>query len=213
MYAVLSNDELIDRSGRIRAPWAPVIGAVHDIGPEELARRALALNRKMHLAAPFGTTDRRHYDPLPAVLTASEFGQLEAGLRQRARLLNAALEDLYGPQMLLQEGYLPPALVLGSPHFLRSLHMGPLHFPRLSLLRRRCDPRGGPAVPGGARPYRGDPRPRPCADLAPAGDQHVAGIVPRGRFAQPAPGARNADRPFAAQCAKAGWWRCSPPGR
>src|ERR1700731_2868688 len=132
MYA-LASDELIDRSGRIRAPWAPVMGAVRDIGPEELARRAVALNRQMRLAAPFGAAAGRHYDPLPAVLTASEFGQLEAGLRQRARLLSAALEDLYGPQALLHEGYLPPALVLGSPHFLRSLHTGPLHFPRLSL--------------------------------------------------------------------------------
>jgi uncharacterized circularly permuted ATP-grasp superfamily protein/uncharacterized alpha-E superfamily protein len=135
MYAAAS-DELIDRSGRIRPPWVPVMGAVHDLGLEELARRALALNRQMRLAAPFGAVAGPHYDPLPAVLTASEFAVLEAGLRQRARLLNTALEDVYGPQALLQEGYLPPALVLGNPHFLRSLHTAPsgkLHFPRLSL--------------------------------------------------------------------------------
>lgn len=134
MYAVATSDEMIDRSGRIRAPWVPVMAAVRDIGPEELARRSAALNRQMRLAAPFGAAPSPHYDPLPAPLTTSEFATLEAGLLQRARLLNAALEDLYGKQTLLHEGYFPPALVLGNQHFLRSLHTGrPLGFPRLSF--------------------------------------------------------------------------------
>lgn len=135
MHAVASSDEMIDRSGRLRTQWVPLMQAVHEIGPEELARRAAALNRQMRLAAPFATALPRQYDPLPAPLTASEFTVLEAGLLQRASLLNAVLEDLYGPQHLLREGRLPPALVLGHPHFLRSLHMRErkLDYPRLSL--------------------------------------------------------------------------------
>ena len=41
---------------------------------------------------------------------------------QRARLLNAILADLYGPQRLLRDGVLPPALVLANPAFLRPCH-------------------------------------------------------------------------------------------
>jgi uncharacterized circularly permuted ATP-grasp superfamily protein len=38
---------------------------------------------------------------------------------QRARLLNAVLgKDLYGPQELLKDGSLPPALVFGHNNFL-----------------------------------------------------------------------------------------------
>jgi uncharacterized circularly permuted ATP-grasp superfamily protein/uncharacterized alpha-E superfamily protein len=133
MHVVASCDELIDRSGRIRSPWGPVMAAVQDIGGEELARRSTALNRQMRFAAPFGAVASWHYDPLPAPLTAAEFAGLEAGLAQRARLLNAVLEDVYGPQTLLYEGLLPPALVLGNPHFLRSLHTGGLGAPWLSL--------------------------------------------------------------------------------
>jgi uncharacterized circularly permuted ATP-grasp superfamily protein/uncharacterized alpha-E superfamily protein len=96
--------------------------AVHAVGADELARRAAALNRQLRFAAPFAANAIRQYDPLPAPLTATEFGVLEAGLLQRARLLNTLLEDLYGPQTALHEGYIPPALVLGSPHFIRSLH-------------------------------------------------------------------------------------------
>jgi len=125
---------MIDRFGRIRTPWSPVMAAVRDLGPDELDRRAAALNRQMGLAAPMGTTARRFYDPLPALLTSSEFSFLEAGLKQRAALLNAVLEDLYGPQRLLRDGSIPPALVLGEPHFLRPMHMQtPLSSPRLGL--------------------------------------------------------------------------------
>ncbi|WP_297367225.1 circularly permuted type 2 ATP-grasp protein [Acidocella sp.] len=127
-------DEMIDRQGRIRTPWLPIMGAARDIGPEELERRGAALNRQIGLAAPFGQPPRFTADPLPVPLTATEFATLEAGLKQRARLLSATLEDLYGPQTLLRGGHLPPALVLGDKHFLRPMHTrGPLPRPRLSL--------------------------------------------------------------------------------
>ncbi len=125
---------MVDRTGRIRTPWVPVMSAVREIGQEELSRRSAALNRQMRLAAPFGATATRQYDPLPAPLTAAEFAVLESGLCQRARVLNATLEDLYGPQNLLYERFLPPPHVLGNPHFLRSLHtQRPLSQPRLAF--------------------------------------------------------------------------------
>jgi uncharacterized circularly permuted ATP-grasp superfamily protein/uncharacterized alpha-E superfamily protein len=134
MQVMAPSDEMVDRSGRLRTPWVPVMEAVYLIGPEELARRATSLNRQVRLAAPFGAIAARDYDPLPAPLTASEFSSLEAGLIQRATMLNALLEDLYGQQTSLYNGLLPPALVLGNPHFVRGMHTTQrLSFPRLSL--------------------------------------------------------------------------------
>ncbi len=134
MHAEAPCDELIDRSGRIRPVWVPVISAVRDLGAPELERRCIALNHQMQMAAPFGATAARHYDPLPAPLTAAEFAVLEAGLQQRATLLGRMLEDIYGAQALLSGGKLPPALVLGNAHFQRSLHTrAPLTMPRLGL--------------------------------------------------------------------------------
>ncbi len=125
---------MVDRTGRLRTAWVPVMEAVRAIGPEELSRRAASLNRQVRLAAPFGAVTTHHYDPLPAPLTASEFAGLESGLRQRARFLNTLLEDLYGPQSTLHEGRIPAALVLGKPQFLRSLRTAaPLPYPRLSF--------------------------------------------------------------------------------
>lgn len=127
-------DEMIDRNGRIRAPWSPIMAAVREIGPEELNRRAVALNRQVGLTTPMGSAPSRFYDPLPVLLTSSEFSFLEAAIKQRATLLNAVLEDLYGPQTMMHSGLLPPALVLGAPNFLRPMHTrAPLQAPRLGL--------------------------------------------------------------------------------
>lgn len=57
------------------------------------------------------------FDPVPFVIPAHEWEALEKGLIQRARLLNAVLGDLYGPQKLLKQGALPPGIVLGNPGY------------------------------------------------------------------------------------------------
>src|SRR6185503_16166164 len=61
-------------------------------------------------------------DVLPLVLPAAEWEPLAAGLRQRARLLDAMAADFYGPQRLLAGGFVPPAMVLAHPGFLRACH-------------------------------------------------------------------------------------------
>ncbi len=61
-------------------------------------------------------------DLFPLIIPSHEWSGLEAGVLQRTRLLNDILCDLYGPQRLLQEGLLPPALVQGHPGYLRAMH-------------------------------------------------------------------------------------------
>ena len=50
-------------------------------------------------------------------MTAQEWQTIEAGVAQRARLLNAVLVDLYGKQELLSTGALPPEIPFGHPNF------------------------------------------------------------------------------------------------
>ena len=57
-------------------------------------------------------------DPLPLVIGTDEWTRLEAGLRQRALVLDLVLTDLYGERRLLRKRLLPPELVLGHPGFL-----------------------------------------------------------------------------------------------
>ncbi len=61
-------------------------------------------------------------DLVPLVMSAGEWRAVEAGLVQRARLLNLILADFYGPQKLLREGGLPAAVLFANPGFLRQCH-------------------------------------------------------------------------------------------
>lgn len=134
MHNLSSTGEIFDSRDKAVSFWAPVMAAARELSQEELFRRANALNRQISLASPKNQNFTRIYDPLPALLTASEFAFLEKGLRQRANVLSLTLEDLYGPQTLLRQGRLPAKLVLGDPHFLRSMHTYvPLSSPRLNL--------------------------------------------------------------------------------
>jgi uncharacterized circularly permuted ATP-grasp superfamily protein/uncharacterized alpha-E superfamily protein len=58
-------------------------------------------------------------EPTPLVLPATEWTELEAGLRQRARFINALLFDVYGGQLVLREGLLPPEVVLSDSYYRR----------------------------------------------------------------------------------------------
>lgn len=119
-------DELLADDGRIRAHWLPLI---HGLSEDDArtARRATELTRRMivengvtyNVYADEQGRDRAWIlDPLPYLLTAQEWQAIEAGVAQRARLLNAVLADLYGAQELLSSGSLPPEIPFGHPNFL-----------------------------------------------------------------------------------------------
>lgn len=65
---------------------------------------------------------RWQLDPVPLVVDADEWSGLEEAVAQRAALLEQVLADLYGPQRLLTDRVVPPALVLGHPGYLRAAH-------------------------------------------------------------------------------------------
>uniref|UniRef100_UPI0022EA9C64 circularly permuted type 2 ATP-grasp protein n=1 Tax=Falsiroseomonas oryzae TaxID=2766473 RepID=UPI0022EA9C64 len=122
---------MVDGHGRIRPSWRSLLGAFSSLGYAQLAERARRLDRAFEEesvatvleAAAAGQPQRARRpwrcDPVPLIVTAGEFAELEEGLAQRARLLAAVLEDLYGQQRLLASGTIPARLVLANPHFLR----------------------------------------------------------------------------------------------
>lgn len=142
-------DEMMAPEGAPRAHWAGPLRAVQAMTEtdrahaRELARRALRENGVTTAAPGESEPGSRPWqlDLLPQVIDAAEWRALETGLKQRARLLNAVVADLYGPGRLLQEGVLPPALVYGNPQFLRPCHgIAPpggqhLHFLAFDLAR------------------------------------------------------------------------------
>ena len=119
-------DELIADDGAVRSHWHPLIRGVSE-DDAHAARRATEFTRRMivengvtyNVYADEQGRDRPWIlDPLPYLLTAQEWKTIEAGVAQRARLLNAVLSDLYGKQELLSKGALPADIPFGHPNFL-----------------------------------------------------------------------------------------------
>ncbi len=57
------------------------------------------------------------FDLIPRVLTAREWDVLERGVRQRVAALNAFIGDVYHDQHILDDGVVPPQLVLGNSNY------------------------------------------------------------------------------------------------
>lgn len=67
-----------------------------------------------------GTDEPWQLDLMPLVTGGEAWRALEAGLMQRARLLNLFLGDLYGTQRLVRDGFVPAPLVFANPGYLRA---------------------------------------------------------------------------------------------
>jgi uncharacterized circularly permuted ATP-grasp superfamily protein/uncharacterized alpha-E superfamily protein len=120
-------DEMVAQDGCLRPHWRRFIDGLEAMPESELGKRWRLAERLLHENGLTYTADARSDRPweldfVPVVIDATEWRALERGLIQRARLLNAILADVYGPQRLLKEGHLPAAAVFANPHFLRACH-------------------------------------------------------------------------------------------
>lgn len=124
-------DELLDAGGAVRSHWRPLVERLSANKAHDTARRALELTRRLIVengvaynvySDPQGADRPWALDPLPLVISQDEWREIEKGVVQRARVLDALLADLYGPQRLLAEGLVPPELPFGHPNFLWPCH-------------------------------------------------------------------------------------------
>jgi uncharacterized circularly permuted ATP-grasp superfamily protein/uncharacterized alpha-E superfamily protein len=119
-------DELVTGQKSIRYHWQGILSIIRALPGGGLSERVESARRQLaESGATVNLLDDRGtpswaFDPLPFVITPDEWADIEAGLIQRATLLNAILTDLYGPQKLLAEKLVPPMLVHANRHFLRA---------------------------------------------------------------------------------------------
>lgn len=118
-------DELVTGRHQIRYHWQGLLGTMRAMPEEALrdrierVRRQVAEGGGTRAVAPDGSATEWVFEPLPLVITPPEWETLSAGLIQRARLLDAVLADAYGPQRLIAERQLPPALLHADARFMR----------------------------------------------------------------------------------------------
>ena len=108
--------------------WQRLTRALRALGPAALTGRADEARRLLHetgvtynvYGAADGSRQPWPLDLVPLLIGSDDWAAIEAGLVQRAELLNLILTDLYGPRDILRRGLLPPALVFGHGGFLRA---------------------------------------------------------------------------------------------
>ena len=115
------------KDGKMPPHWAEFFQSYHRLGDEEIAGRNEDLTRLMRESGvtyniygdPSGLNRPWKLDIIPFLISQEEWPAIEAGLAQRARLLNAILEDIYGERRLIRSGVLPFELLYNHPGFLR----------------------------------------------------------------------------------------------
>jgi len=122
-------DEMMDEGGEIRPHWRAFVSRLAALGSDEIRARFEAADRYLKDSGVFyrvydepGTGERPWpLSHMPLIMAPDEWAQIEAGVIQRARLIEAVLADCYGRARLVAERRLPAAVIAGSPDYLRPL--------------------------------------------------------------------------------------------
>jgi uncharacterized circularly permuted ATP-grasp superfamily protein/uncharacterized alpha-E superfamily protein len=131
-------DEMVAPSGGLREHWHDISAFFERLGPAEIGRRWNQARKILHdngvayNVQNQGLLRTWELNPVPLRLAGDDWQFLAKAVRQRARLLNAILEDVYGPQKLLADKLIPPSLIYGHSAYLRPCHGIPV--PRNSRL-------------------------------------------------------------------------------
>jgi hypothetical protein len=88
-------DEMVDRDGRVRAHWQPLLAMLARMGHHELTRRFAAADRHLHDSGVFyrvyedasGVERPWPLSHVPLLINGGEWQTLKAGLIQRVELL------------------------------------------------------------------------------------------------------------------------------
>lgn len=116
--------------GALTPHWARFFENLGSDGFSDLNRRTANLQRQVRdngvtynvYADANGPQRPWSLDLFPLIVSPQSWQQIEQGVLQRTRLLDRVMADVYGPQRLLADGFLPSALVQGHPGYLRAMH-------------------------------------------------------------------------------------------
>lgn len=113
------HDEAFSSTGRLRSHWREFHDWLSVSGLDGYGRVAADLNRRRaESGIAFAAKSRTaKADTLPVILAPGDWHALEPGILQRARLIEAALSDVYGDARMVRDGVIPPGLVYGSSGF------------------------------------------------------------------------------------------------
>jgi len=133
-------DEMFHASGLSREHYREIYDFLQQLPAEELRLHKQAADQTfLHQGITFtvygrdeGTERIIPHDLLPRIITAGEWGKVEAGLEQRIHALNLFLRDIYHEGRILADGVVPREIIYSCKHFRRE--MRGVHVPKGNYL-------------------------------------------------------------------------------
>ncbi len=122
-------DEAVSQKGEFRAHYSEVAAYFNALTDEQMQQSIRSLERAfLKQGVTFtvyfegeGTERIFPFDPMPRVIPHTEWVQIDAGLRQRIKALNAFLKDVYSEQAIFEEIPELKRLVESSKHYRKEL--------------------------------------------------------------------------------------------
>jgi uncharacterized circularly permuted ATP-grasp superfamily protein len=121
-------DEMFSSEG-VRAPYSNFVAAIENLPPVEMTHKdELAKKLFMSQGITFtvyssgeGIEKIFPFDIIPRIIKNDEWLIIEAGIKQRLKVLNIFLKDIYHDQFILKDGIIPASLIYSCPNFLREM--------------------------------------------------------------------------------------------
>jgi uncharacterized circularly permuted ATP-grasp superfamily protein len=123
-------DEMFSNEG-VRNSYAQVLNTLQSLTPESLNDKQLqASDLFMNQGITFTVYSDNNqgierifpFDIIPRIITKAEWSEVETGIKQRLKVLNLFLEDVYNGQHIIKDGIIPASLVASCPHYIQEVY-------------------------------------------------------------------------------------------
>jgi uncharacterized circularly permuted ATP-grasp superfamily protein len=118
-------NEMIDGAGNVRPHYQRYAEWLSSTPAETIARKRAEADLVFHRVgitfAVYGEEQGKErlipFDIIPRIITAAEWTDMSAGLRQRVQALNLFLHDIYHEQNILKAGIIPREQIVGNAQY------------------------------------------------------------------------------------------------
>lgn len=125
-----SYDEMFDQDKNIRPHWKALKENLEKITLENLISKQKEIDWRLEdngvtynvYNDPGGLNRPWKLDPIPLVIEEEQWKIVEEGLKQRCRLFNLLLQDIYGEQKTIKDGIIPMEVIYAHGGFMREMH-------------------------------------------------------------------------------------------
>lgn len=114
------HDELVNHRGLNPVHWDILFKRLSSLNAEDINSRAIEINQLLKNGnIKYESNQECQFDPFPFMFSKDDWQAIEAGIKQRTRLLNKIQQDIYSEQRLLMDGSIPAQQLFQDKNYLR----------------------------------------------------------------------------------------------